>query len=123
MIEIVKAEGVFLYGPSGEKYLDMISGVSVSNTGHRHPKVTQAIKDQVDDYLHLMVYGEFIESPQIRYAEKIISILPESLNSCFFVNSGSEAVEGALKLAKRYTGRSKIIYFRDSYHGSTPMAL
>jgi acetylornithine/succinyldiaminopimelate/putrescine aminotransferase len=123
MIEIVKAEGVFLYGPSGEKYLDMISGVSVSNTGHRHPKVTQAIKDQVDDYLHLMVYGEFIESPQIRYAEKIISILPESLNSCFFVNSGSEAVEGALKLAKRYTGRSKIIYFRDSYHGSTHGAL
>ena len=123
MIEIVKAEGVFLYGPSGEKYLDMISGVSVSNTGHRHPKVTRAIKDQVDDYLHLMVYGEFIESPQIRYAEKIISILPESLNSCFFVNSGSEAVEGALKLAKRYTGRSKIIYFRDSYHGSTHGAL
>jgi acetylornithine/N-succinyldiaminopimelate aminotransferase len=123
MIEIVKAEGVFLYGPSGEKYLDMISGVSVSNTGHRHPKVTQAIKDQVDDYLHLMVYGEFIENPQIRYAEKIISILPESLNSCFFVNSGSEAVEGALKLAKRYTGRSKIIYFRDSYHGSTHGAL
>lgn len=123
MVEIVKAEGVWMYGPSGEKYLDLISGVSVSNTGHRHPRVIKAIKDQIDSYLHLMVYGEMIQSPQVRYAEKLISILPEGLESCYFVNSGSEAIEGALKLAKRYTGKSRIISFRNSYHGSTHGAL
>jgi acetylornithine/N-succinyldiaminopimelate aminotransferase len=123
MIEIVKAEGVFMYGPSGEKYLDLISGVSVSNTGHRHPKVVGAIKEQVDAYLHLMVYGEMILSPQVKYAERLAGLLPSSLNSCYFVNSGSEAVEGALKLAKKYTGRSRIISFKNSYHGSTHGAL
>lgn len=123
MLEIEKAEGVFMYGPSGEKYLDLISGVSVSNTGHRHPKVVEAIKKQVDAYLHLMVYGEIIQSPQVRYAERLASLLPEGLDSCYFVNSGSEAVEGALKLAKRSTGRSKIIYFKNAYHGSTHGAL
>lgn len=123
LLEIVKAEGVFMYGPSGEKYLDLISGVSVSNTGHRHPKVVAAIKEQVDSYLHLMVYGEFVQSPQVKYAEKLISLLPAELESCYFVNSGSEAVEGALKLAKQYTGRSRIISFRNSYHGSTHGAL
>ncbi len=123
MIEIVRAEGVFMYGPSGEKYLDLISGVSVSNTGHRHPKVVQAVKDQVDSYMHLMVYGEMIQSPQIKYAEYLTGFLPSSLNCVYFVNSGSEAVEGALKLAKRYTGRSKIISFDNSYHGSTHGAL
>jgi acetylornithine/N-succinyldiaminopimelate aminotransferase len=123
MVEIVKAEGVWMYGPSGEKYLDLISGVSVSNTGHRHPEVVKAIKDQIDSYLHLMVYGEMIQSPQVRYAEKLISVLPEGMESCYFVNSGSEAVEGALKLAKRYTGKSRIISFRNSYHGSTHGAL
>lgn len=123
MLEIEKAEGVFMYGPAGEKYLDLISGVSVSNTGHRHPKVVEAIKAQTDLYLHLMVYGEIIQSPQVKYAEKITSLLPGNLDSCYFVNSGSEAVEGALKLAKRYTGRSRIISFRESYHGSTHGAL
>jgi acetylornithine/succinyldiaminopimelate/putrescine aminotransferase len=123
MVEIVRAEGVWMYGPSGEKYLDLISGVSVSNTGHRHPEVVKAIKDQVDSYLHLMVYGEMIQSPQVRYAERLISVLPSGLESCYFVNSGSEAVEGALKLAKRYTGKSRIISFRNSYHGSTHGAL
>jgi acetylornithine/N-succinyldiaminopimelate aminotransferase len=123
MLEIDRAEGVFLYGPSGKKYLDLISGVSVSNTGHRHPKVVSAVKQQVDSYMHLMVYGEIIQSPQVKYAESLIKILPEKLESCFFVNSGSEAVEGALKLAKKFTGRSKIIYFRNSYHGSTHGAL
>jgi acetylornithine/N-succinyldiaminopimelate aminotransferase len=123
MIEIARAEGVFLYGPAGEKYIDLISGVSVSNTGHRHPKVIRAIKEQADAYLHLMVYGELIQDPQVRYAEKIISLLPENLTSCYFVNSGSEAVEGALKLAKKYTGNSRIIYFKNSYHGSTHGAL
>jgi acetylornithine/succinyldiaminopimelate/putrescine aminotransferase len=101
----------------------MISGVSVSNTGHRHPEVVEAIKEQADAYLHLMVYGEFIESPQVRYAEKICKLLPASLDSCYFVNSGSEAVEGALKLAKRFTGKSRIITFENAYHGSTHGAL
>ncbi|HBC80217.1 MAG TPA: aspartate aminotransferase family protein [Bacteroidales bacterium] len=123
MLEIVKAEGVFMYGPSGEKYLDLISGVSVSNTGHRHPKVVQAVREQVDNYMHLMVYGELIQSPQVKYAEYITSFLPASLNSIYFVNSGSEAVEGSLKLAKRYTGRSKIVSFENAYHGSTHGAL
>jgi acetylornithine/succinyldiaminopimelate/putrescine aminotransferase len=123
MLEIERAEGLYMYGPSGEKYLDLISGVSVSNTGHRHPRVVEAIKNQVDAYLHLMVYGEIIQSPQVKYAERLAGLLPQSLDNCYFVNSGSEAVEGALKLAKRYTGRSKIIYFRNSYHGSTNGAL
>jgi acetylornithine/succinyldiaminopimelate/putrescine aminotransferase len=123
MLEIERAEGVFMYGPSGEKYLDLISGVSVSNTGHHHPKVVQAVKEQADAYMHLMVYGEMILSPQVKYAEYLTKFLPESLNCCYFVNSGSEAVEGALKLAKRFTGRSRIISFRNSYHGSTHGAL
>jgi acetylornithine/N-succinyldiaminopimelate aminotransferase len=123
MVEIVRAEGVWMYGPSGEKYIDLISGVSVSNTGHRHPEVVNAIKEQVDSYLHLMVYGEMIQSPQVKYAERLSSVLPAGMDSCYFVNSGSEAVEGALKLAKRYTGRSRIISFRNSYHGSTHGAL
>jgi acetylornithine/N-succinyldiaminopimelate aminotransferase len=123
MVEIAKAEGVFMYGPSGEKYIDLISGVSVSNIGHRHPKVVSAIKEQVDLYLHLMVYGEMIQSPQVRYAERLVSLLPSGFETCFFVNSGSEAIEGAMKLAKRYTGRSRIISCRNSYHGSTHGAL
>ncbi len=123
MLEIISAEGVYIYGPAGEKYLDLISGVSVSNTGHRHPKVVKAIKEQVDSYLHLMVYGEMILSPQVKYAERLAGLLPKGLDNCYFVNSGSEAVEGALKLAKRYTGRSRIISFKNSYHGSTHGAL
>lgn len=123
MVEIVSAEGVYMYGPSGEKYLDLISGVSVSNTGHRHPRVVKAIKDQLDSYLHLMVYGEMILSPQVKYAERLTSLLPPGMDSCYFVNSGSEAVEGALKLAKKYTGRSRIVSFTNSYHGSTHGAL
>lgn len=123
MLEIEKAEGVYMYGPSGKKYLDLISGVSVSNTGHRHPKVVEAVKKQVDSYLHLMVYGEMIQSPQVNYATRLAGILPENLGSIYFVNSGSEAIEGALKLAKRYTGRSRIIYFTNAYHGSTHAAL
>jgi len=123
MLEIVRAEGIYMYGPDGQKYIDLISGVSVSNTGHRHPKVVEAVKNQVDQYMHLMVYGEFIQSPQVRYAERLAELLPPVLNSCYFVNSGSEAVEGALKLAKRYTGKSRIISFRNAYHGSTHGAL
>ncbi len=123
MLEIVRAEGVFMYGPEGEKYLDLISGVSVSNSGHCHPKVVEAVKRQADNYMHLMVYGEMIQSPQVKYAGRLAGILPSDLNNVYFVNSGSEAVEGALKLAKRYTGRSHIISFRNSYHGSTHGAL
>ena len=123
MLEIERAEGIYMYGPHGEKYIDLISGVSVSNTGHGHPRVIEAVKTQVDLYMHLMVYGEFIQSPQVKYAERLTGLLPSSLNSVYFVNSGSEAVEGALKLAKRYTGKSRIISFRNSYHGSTHGAL
>ena len=123
MLEIVRAEGIYMFGPDGEKYIDLISGVSVSNTGHCHPKVAEAVKNQVDLYMHLMVYGELIQNPQVKYAERLTGILPSGLDSCYFVNSGSEAVEGALKLAKRYTGRSRIISFRNSYHGSTHGAL
>jgi acetylornithine/succinyldiaminopimelate/putrescine aminotransferase len=123
MLEIVRAEGSFLYGPSGEKYLDLISGVSVSNTGHRHPEVIRAVQEQLGKYMHLMVYGEFIQAPQVNYAARLSEMLPSSLGRCYFVNSGSEAVEGALKLAKKSTGRSKIVSFLNSYHGSTHGAL
>lgn len=123
MLEIVSAKGIYMYGPDGKKYIDLISGVSVSNTGHCHPRVVEAVKNQVDMYMHLMVYGEFIQSPQVKYAERLAEVLPPSLNSCYFVNSGSEAVEGALKLAKRFTGKSRIISFTNSYHGSTHGAL
>jgi acetylornithine/succinyldiaminopimelate/putrescine aminotransferase len=123
LLEIDKAEGSFLYDRDGKDYIDLISGVSVSNTGHRHPDVVAAIKEQADRYLHLMVYGEVVQSPQVQYAARLASLLPPSLQSVFFVNSGSEAIEGAIKLARRYTGRSEIIYFRNAYHGSTTGAL
>ncbi len=123
LLEIERAEGIYMFGPGGRVYIDLISGVSVSNTGHRHPEIVKAVKEQTDSYLHLMVYGEVIQSPQVRLAEKIISLLPPSLDNCYFVNSGSEAVEGAIKLAKKFTGRSKIISFINSYHGSTAGAL
>ena len=122
-LEITKAEGVYLFDISGKRYMDLISGISVSNTGHRHPAVVKAIKDQVDNYLHLMVYGEYIQSPQVKLAGALTKLHPEKLNTCYFVNSGSEAVEGALKLAKRFTGRSKIVAFNHAYHGSTHGAL
>jgi acetylornithine/succinyldiaminopimelate/putrescine aminotransferase len=122
-LEIIKAEGVYLYDTSGKKYIDLISGISVSNTGHRHPEVVKSIKDQADKYLHLMVYGEYIQSPQVKLAGALAELLPEKLNNCYFVNSGSEAVEGALKLAKRYTGKREIVAFKKAYHGSTHGAL
>lgn len=118
-LEIDRAEGIYLYDKTGEPYIDLVSGIAVSNTGHRHPKVLRAIHDQLDRYLHLNVYGEFIQSPQVHLAERLAGLLPEKLDSVYFVNSGSEAIEGALKLAKRYTGRTEIISFIDSYHGST----
>lgn len=123
MLEIEKAEGVYLYGENGQKYLDLISGIGVSNLGHRHPKVISAIKEQLDKYTHLMVYGEFIQTPQVALAQALIETLPDPLSHCYFVNSGSEAIEGALKLAKRYTGKHEIISCRNAYHGSSHGAL
>ena len=122
-LEIVRSEGVFLYDKEGRRFIDLVSGVSVSNVGHRHPKVISAIEDQLKKYLHLMVYGKYIQSPQVKLAGLITSKLPDNLQSVFFVNSGSEAIEGALKLAKRVTGRSEIVAFKNAYHGSTHGAL
>ncbi len=123
LLEFERAEGVYMYNNEGKAYIDLISGIGVSNLGHSHPKVIEAIKNQVDKYMHLMVYGEYIQAPQVRFAEKLVSILPASLNSVYFTNSGSEAVEGALKLAKRFTGRAEVVAFNHSYHGSTHGAL
>lgn len=122
-LEIVEASGVLMTDKNGKKYIDLISGISVSNIGHRHPKVVEAIHLQTDKYLHLMVYGEYIQSPQVLLAEKITSLLPSHLSNVFLVNSGSEANDGALKLARKYTGRSEIISCFNAYHGSTFGAL
>ena len=122
-LEIVRAEGVHLYDESGKKYLDLIAGISVCNLGHSHPRVVEAVKDQAERYMHLMVYGEFVESPQVAYAHRLSQHLPSTLNSVYFTNSGAEAIEGAMKLAKRYTGRPEIVAFQDAYHGSTQGAL
>lgn len=122
-LEIVKAEGCSLYDTGGKEYLDLIGGISVANTGHRHPGVIAAIQQQLDAYLHIMVYGEFVEAPQVQYAKLLAEHLPSSLQSVYFTNSGAEAVEGAMKLAKRVTGRTQIIAFNNSYHGSTQGAL
>jgi len=116
-LEIVKAEGCMLYDADGKEYLDIIGGISVANTGHRHPQVIEAIQKQLDAYLHVMVYGEFIESPQVQYAKLLTDKLPASLSSVYFTNSGAEAVEGAMKLAKRVSNRRQIIAFNHSYHG------
>ncbi|RQO29697.1 aspartate aminotransferase family protein [Taibaiella sp. KBW10] len=122
-LPITKAEGVYLYDDTGKEYIDLIGGISVCNVGHRHPKVVAAIKAQADQYLHVMVYGEVIQSPQVQYAHLLAQNLPQSLDCVYFTNSGAEAVEGAMKLAKRYTGRSEIIACHHSYHGSTQGAL
>ena len=121
--EIKKAEGCLLYDTNGKEYIDLIGGISVANIGHRHSKVVEAIKKQLDAYMHVMVYGEFIESPQVLYAKLLTDNLPPSLNSVYFTNSGAEAIEGSMKLAKKITNRTQIIAFRNSYHGSTQGAL
>ncbi len=123
MIEVEKAEGVYLFGPTGEKYIDLISGIGVSNVGHRHPKVLEAIHAQLDKYMHLMVYGEYVQSPQTELAKALCETLPSSLDNVYLVNSGSEAVEGALKLAKRHTGKRNLISCVNAYHGSSHGAL
>jgi acetylornithine/succinyldiaminopimelate/putrescine aminotransferase len=131
-LEIERAEGVWLYGPDGQRYLDLISGIGVSNVGHRHPRVVEAIKHQVDQYLHLMVYGEYVQSPQVQLAGALVETLAADgfasgphgpLDNVYFTNSGTEAIEGTLKLAKRFTGRSELISARNAYHGATQGAL
>jgi acetylornithine/succinyldiaminopimelate/putrescine aminotransferase len=122
-IEILSARGIYLYGPGGKNYIDLVSGVSVSNLGHQHPEIIRAVKEQTDQYMHIMVYGDLIQSPQVKLAEKLASLLPPYLQSTYFVTSGSEAVEGALKLAKRHTGRTGIVAFKKAYHGGTHGAL
>ncbi|MCF0206540.1 MAG: aspartate aminotransferase family protein [Bacteroidales bacterium] len=123
MVEIERAKGVYMYGPDNKRYIDLISGVSVSSLGHCNDEVVKAIREQIDSYMHLMVYGEFIQSPQVKLAEYICGMLPERFNNVYFVNSGSEAIEGATKLAKRYTRRHKMFSFVNAYHGSTQGAL
>ncbi|MBX2932781.1 MAG: aspartate aminotransferase family protein [Ferruginibacter sp.] len=122
-LEIVKAQGSKLYDAQGNEFIDLIGGISVCNVGHCHPAVTAAIKKQLDNYLHIMVYGELVETPQVEYATLLTANLPATLNSVFYTASGSEATEGAMKLAKRFTNRTQIISFKNSYHGSTQGAL
>jgi len=119
LIEVESASGIYIYDKSGKRYTDLISGVAVNNIGHRHPKVVDAIKNQVDRHLHVMVYGEFVQDAQIDLANKLKAVLPKSLNCVYPVNSGTEANEAAVKLAKRVTGRMEIVSYRGSYHGST----
>lgn len=122
-LEIIRAKGIYLYDINEKSYIDFISGISVSNVGHCHPHVVKAIQEQSEKYMHLMVYGEYVQSPQIQLAKSLTDLLPENLNSIFYTNSGTEATEGALKLAKRVTGKTEIICFTNSYHGSTHGAL
>jgi acetylornithine/succinyldiaminopimelate/putrescine aminotransferase len=122
-IEVDHAEGIYFYDSGGKRYTDLVSGVAVSNVGHRHPRVLSAIEEQLGKYMHLMVYGEFIQSPQVELACKLQEHLPDNLDAVYFVNSGSEAIEGAIKLSKRHTGRSEIVAFKNAYHGGTAGAL
>ncbi len=123
MVEVARAEGVFFYTPEDKPYYDLVAGVSVSNVGHANPAVVRAVQEQAGRYMHIMVYGEMVERPQVEYAVRIASLLPDPLESVYFVNSGAEAVEGAMKLAKRCTGRTEIISMRRAYHGSTQGAM
>ncbi len=122
-LEIDHAEGIFFYSTTGRKYIDLVSGVSVSSVGHGHPEVVKAVKEQAERYMHAMVYGDFVESPQVRYAAWLAGRLPVSLDNVYFVNSGSEAIDGAMKLAKRHTGRREFIAFEKAYHGGTHGAM
>ncbi|RFP63818.1 aspartate aminotransferase family protein [Hymenobacter lapidiphilus] len=123
LLEIERAEGVYMYAPDGTRYLDLIAGIGVSNVGHRHPRVLAAIHEQLDKYLHLMVYGEVVQAPPARLAQALTATLPAHLDNVYFTNSGTEAVEGALKLAKRHTGRTGLVSCHNAYHGSTHGAL
>lgn len=123
MYHFVKGEGIYLYDKEDRAYIDLISGIAVNNLGHNHPKVSKAIKKQIGKFSHQMVYGEYVITPQVKLANRLVKLLPEKLNSVYLLNSGSEAVEGALKLAKKYTGRHKIVAMRNAYHGSTSGSL
>ena len=123
LLEFVKAKGIYMYDSKGNKYMDLIAGIGVSNVGHCHPAVVSAIQKQAETFMHLMVYGEFVQTPQVEFAKALAAILPQNLDCTYFVSSGSEAAEGAMKLAKRYTGRQEIIACKNSYHGSTHGAL
>ena len=123
LIEVARAEGVFFYTPEGKPYYDLVSGVSVNNVGHANPVVVEAVQRQAADYMHIMVYGEMVERPQVEFARRLAEALPEPLDTVYFLNSGAEAVEGALKLAKRYTARTEMISMRRAYHGSTHGAM
>lgn len=123
LIEIERAEGIYLYGPDGKRYMDLVSGFNVSNIGHRHPQVLKAIREQIDKYLHVTVYGEFVQAPQVQFATALLEQLPKNFQSVYFTNSGAEAVEGSMKVAKKYTGRRQIIAATNAYHGSTQGAL
>ncbi len=123
MVEVARAEGVYFYTPEGKRYIELVAGVSVSNVGHCNPEVVAAVQRQVAEYMHVMVYGELVERPQVEYASLLSRYLPEPLSSIYFVSSGAEAIEGAMKLAKRYTGRRKIVSMLRAYHGSTQGAM
>ncbi len=122
-IEVATANGIYIHDVAGKAFIDMIAGFSVCNIGHSHPAVIKAIQEQVEKYMHVIVYGEFVQAPQVQYAKAITALLPENLDAVYFTNSGAEATEGAMKLAKRVTGRTKILSFKGAYHGSTQGAL
>jgi acetylornithine/succinyldiaminopimelate/putrescine aminotransferase len=123
LIEVDRAEGAYIYDKQGKAYLDMIAGVAVNNVGHRHPKVIAALQKQLEKHLHVMVYGEFIQDAQQALVKSLLSVLPAKLDGVYVVNSGTEAIEAALKLAKRVTGRTELVSFKGSYHGSTHGAM
>jgi acetylornithine/succinyldiaminopimelate/putrescine aminotransferase len=123
MYEFVRGKGIYLYDKKDKPYLDLISGIAVNNIGHNNKQVVKAVKKQIDKYSHQMVYGEYVVGPQIKLAKRLSKLLPDNLQSFYFLNSGSEAVEGAMKLAKKHTGRGKIVAMRNAYHGSTSGAL
>ncbi len=123
LIEVERAEGIYLYGPDDKRYMDLVSGFNVSNIGHRHPAVIEAIQQQLEKYLHVTVYGEFVQTPQVHFATELLACLPNSFESVYLTNSGAESVEGAMKLAKKFTGRRQIIAAHKAYHGSTQGAL
>lgn len=123
LVEVERAEGSFFFTPEGKRYYDLVAGVSVSNVGHANPDVVRAVQEQAARYMHVMVYGELVESPQVGYATRLVESLPEGFESVYFVNSGAEAIEGALKLAKRYTRRTGVVSMRRAYHGSTHAAM
>ena len=123
LIDVERAEGLYIYDKSGKAYMDMIAGVAVNNIGHNHPKIIRALKTQIDKHSHVMVYGEFIQDEPLKFTEKLVSLLPKNLNCVYSVNSGTEAIEAALKLGKRVTGRTELVSFRGSYHGSTHGAM